>query len=260
MSAQTLTDKKRWEWLEAKAYTAIIGDFDPPSFFAEVMAEAAPIEPGKTRLLDIGCGCGIIGIYCLIKRKANFVTFDDIQSKAIAVTFANLDWHIQQGNIQESQVASLKAGFADIPASVVAQHDLIAFNPPQLPWNYVTPEYRKEIEASSHQRIFRDGGSRGDGLQFVEKFLEWYGRLGSPKPNAVIVLSSFLGKSLIESTIAQHKLEWELLQEPKRVPLRQILAQSAEGFTEAERNERSLRRAADGKWTKELLAILLCDR
>jgi methylase of polypeptide subunit release factors len=252
MNRQTVAARKRWEWPEAKHFTSVVGDFDPPSHFAEAMAQTIPIKPGKTRLLDVGCGCGIIGIFCLTQRKARFVTFNDIQSNAIATTFVNVDIHIQRGNIREKEVACLKAAFAEIPPAVVAKHDLIAFNPPQLPWKYITEEYREDIKANAYQRGFRDGGR--DGLRVVRQFLKWYRGLKTPRPIAVVVLSSVLGKSRIQAALDGNKLNWKVL-EKRRVPLRRILAHSAHKFSKTERDDRSLLKGDDGEWTKELLVI-----
>ena len=257
MSPHTGDTEKQWEWLEAKAYTGIIGGFDPPSHFAEAMADTLPIKAGETKLLDIGCGCGIIGIYGLAKKHAKFVTFNDCLSEAIAVTFANVHWHIQQGNIEESQVAGLKADFANIPPDIVTQHNLITFNPPQLPWNWVNEEYRNKIESLPSQMSFRCGGD--DGLDVVRHFLAWYRSLEGTKPPVLITLSSFIGKGLIETTINGFGFKWHIFREKKSVPLRKILTKSADAFSVADRNDRSLEKNDDGKWTKDLLIISLGD-
>jgi methylase of polypeptide subunit release factors len=249
--------EKKWEWLEARAYTGIIGDFDPPSFFAEVMAETIPIRANATRLLDIGCGTGIIGIYSLVKKRARFVTFNDCLSDAIAVTFANVQWHIEQGNIEESRVGCLKSDFAAISAEAASQHDLIAFNPPQLPWKWVDEDYRKEIGLQHSQMSFRFGGE--DGLDAVRNFLGWYGGLGSKRPPALITLSSFLSKSSITAALNSCGVKWRVFYEKKNVPLREILAQAAESFGTDGKADRCLEKTPKGNWTKELLVVSLGD-
>jgi hypothetical protein len=253
MSVTEKATSKRWEWLEAKAYTSIVGDFDPPSHFAEAMAETVPINPGETRLLDIGCGCGIIGVYCLIKKRARLVTFNDVLSEAMAVTFANIRWHLQQGNIDESQVGAVKASFTDLPSAVAAEHDIIAFNPPQLPWTRVSEEYRKEVDANASQKSFRWGGQ--DGLDVARQFLDWYSAPGPRKPKALMTLSSFLGRSLIEATMNSYGIKWEILNRKSNVPLRKILTEGADRLSAPEVIDRSLRKGSDGKWTKELLVL-----
>lgn len=244
-----------WEWPEAKRYTPFLGGFDAPSLFAKTTAHEVRIRRGKTRVLDIGCGTGILGIYFLVAKGARSVTFDDVQSKGVAVTFANVDWHIENQRIKENQVKSMKAGFAEIPRSVVVQHDLIVFNPPQLPMDHVDKAYRKHVEEHAWQKAFRDG--QGDGLGITERFLTWYEGLRRPLPPAFVLLSSFLVRGKIKDMLNRFEIEWKIAEPPRRVPLRRILVKAAESFDETERTKRALRKTSSGKWTKELLGITI---
>jgi methylase of polypeptide subunit release factors len=249
---------KNWQWPEASKYISSISVFDPPSLFTKTISEIIPIKSGFTRLLDIGCGCGIIGIYCLIKKKTKLVTFNDIQDAAILETRANVAMHIEQGAIHESQVAGHRGSFTTIPPSIITHHDLIAFNPPQLPTGFINKEHRKKIEADSSMSLFRIGGP--DGLKIVKEFFTWYAMLKPPKPAAIIVLSSFLGRNLIKKKVEEHCLKWEILKETQ-VPLREILNDAADKFSKdnAELSDRSLERNFSGgfsaKWSKKLLTI-----
>jgi len=242
-----------WPWQQASDYISPLSVFDPPSLFAKAMSDTIPIEPGSTRLLDIGCGSGIIGIYCLVKKKARFVTFNDIQDIAILETRANVTRHIQQGTIRETQVASQKGAFAAIPPSIIAHHNLIVFNLPQLPTDYLDKDYKTKVEADQSMSYFRLGGK--DGLKIARNFFGWYAGLKKP-PAAVILLSSFLGKSRIREAIEKHGIEWKILKETKII-LREIFTKQADKFSknESEIKDRSLERNADGKWTKKLLTI-----
>jgi len=223
------------------------------------MAETIPIEAGKTRLLDIGCGSGIIGIYCLVVKRASFVTFNDILGEMVSIARRNADRQIEAGKIAEGQEAYLVGDYKKIPPEVIAAHSLIEFNPPQLPMDLVSEEYRAEIEADPVQRSFRLGGN--DGLCDVREFLGWYAGLSAPVPDAVILVSSFLGRSRIADAIRQHGLAWKLLSE-RTVPLRNVLTGGAEKLSrqEEEMQDRSLAKDDAGAWTKRLLTILLSRR
>ncbi len=249
---------KHWPWQQASNYISPISVFDPPSLFAKTMSETIPIEPGSTRLLDVGCGSGIIGIYCLVKKKARFVTFNDIQDTAILETRANVTRHIQQGTIRETQVAGQKGAFAAIPPSIIAHHNLIVFNLPQLPTDFLDKDYKRKVKADQSMSYFRLGGK--DGLKIARKFFAWYAGLKKP-PAAVILLSSFLGKSRIREAIEKHGIEWKILKETK-VLLREIFTKQANKFSKdkAEIKDRSLERNADGKWMKKLLTIQISPR
>ena len=89
--------------------------------------------PAK-KLLDIGCGTGIIGLYCLVEKKADFVTFSDIMPEWVDLTRANVETQNCEGAITSSQVDVLDAmAFDQIPPEVIAQHDMVVFNLPQFP-------------------------------------------------------------------------------------------------------------------------------
>lgn len=249
-------NQQHWEWPGAKTYIRTLGGFDRPSCFAKTLTERIAELPGERRILDTGCGTGIIGIYCLITKKASFVTFNDVQSEAISVTFANISSQIQKGRILESQVACFKSEFSGIPASIVARHNLIAFNMPQLPTRDVDKDYLRKVEATPSMNYFRIGGP--DGLRVARRFLRWYTGLTGTRTEALILLSSFLGKSRIEKVLNESGVKWKLLK-TDRVPLRQSLTSRAEKFSARERSERSLGKTHSGKWTKELLPILFTN-
>ena len=245
------SDREHEPWIEAMKYvTETCGQ--PPSLFAKTLCETIPIEPQKTRLLDVGCGSGIIGIYCLVNRDAAFVTFNDIQEEMISATRVNVAQQIRLGAISEAQVDYLRADFRSIPASVIGRHDLIAFNPPQLPETSFSTETIEKIAADSTLSYFRLGGI--DGLAVARTFFNWYSRLLSPKPSVVILLSSFLGLPRIQEMFEREGLEWRILKRT-RVPLRDILTDSAERLPLQEIADRLLMRTGSRKWTKELLTI-----
>jgi len=256
MSQSITSNGKQWEWPGAKKYIREIGNFDPPSYFARTVTKTIANLPGKRSVLDIGCGTGIIGCFCLVTRKAGFVTFNDIQSTAVSVTFANVSSLIQKGITRESAVACFKGEFKRIPQEVVAQHDLLVFNMPQLPTRDVAEDYLRKVEADPSMRYFRIGGP--DGLKVARQFLRWYGGLRGARPDAVTVLSSFLGKHRIEKALNESGVKWKLLA-TDRIPLRLILTAKAEKLSASERSDRSLWKSNSGKWTKELLPILLTN-
>src|SRR5690348_7040540 len=68
------------EWWQP--YVADYG-CEKPSMLSQVLAETFPVEPPTKRLLDIGCGTGIIGLYCLLEKKAGSVTFVDVMHEWI---------------------------------------------------------------------------------------------------------------------------------------------------------------------------------
>lgn len=260
MGATTAASAK---WFDA--YVSCYGT-EEPSPFAKAMAETIPIEAGKTKLLDIGCGSGIIGLYAILARGAHSVTFTDLFPKWLHIAQCNADIRVRAGAIQPSQVSFTKAGqFARLDPEIVYQHNLLAFNPPQLPTALVEEDTLIKLAADPIQSGFRIGGR--DGLRIVRNFLKWYSGLtladsASSKPDAVLLLSSFLGRRLIEKTIASYGLQ-VIDEKPVETPatLRKMFWKKADELSHSpvEIEDRSL--ARDGEvWKKKLLTYRLNNR
>ncbi len=132
----------------------------------------------------------------------------------------------------------------EITPNLVAQHDLIAFNPPQLPESIVSHDYLAQVLANESEMLFRIGeqGSNPDGVGVVREFLRWLADLKQPKPTAVVTQSSLLGKNLILEAIQSCRLSAAILNRT-RVPLRKALNGAAIKIfgDEPQRVERSLR-------------------
>jgi len=230
------------------------GPFDAPSCFSEHLATSmcAIVMPGQTCLLDVGCGAGIIGVYCLVEYHARFATFNDIQPEAIAVTRANVSALIAKHRVRAEQVAFSEGSFTDIPTDVVARHNLIVFNAPQMPENKLSAETLETVKSSGVNRLFRLAGA--DGLDVTRTFLGWYGSLPEAPP-AVIQLSSFLGLSRIEAVLGQAAVRYKVLSK-KEVPLRDMFCDAARLLGTHEIEDRLLRKR-NGSWTKQLLVVSL---
>jgi methylase of polypeptide subunit release factors len=243
------------EWSEARSFVSETAEFDPPSLFAKVLCETMPVERGATRMIDVGCGTGIIGIFSLVEKKAQSVTFVDVLPEAIATARANVSQHIREGTLRESQVAYVASEFENLSLTLLAKHDLVAFNPPQLPVAFTDRKYLQAVECSRIMSQFRLGGP--DGLSIVRQFLRWYAALPDWRPRAVFMLSSFLGRYQINDAINQYGLRATTLSETA-VPLRECLTEAANRFSHDidEMRNRSLQ-LREGTWTKVLLTIQL---
>lgn len=241
----------RGQWPEAGNYVFETGGH-APSLFAKTLCEWLPIQPRETRLLDVGCGCGIVGLFCLIERAAAYVTFNDIQEEMILIAQDNVARQIAKGVISDSRVGYLKRNFVEIASQFAEQHDLISFNPPQLPTEALDHQTLEQISGDPSLSYFRLGGL--DGLDVVRKFLKWYSNLDATAPRAIIMISSFLGISRIRSAMESDCLDWDIIAR-NRVPLRSILSRAAKSLTSDEREDRLLEPNSQGGWSKELLVI-----
>jgi methylase of polypeptide subunit release factors len=241
-------------------WQAYIGDCgcEKPSKLSQLLAETIPAEPRTKRLLDIGCGTGVIGLYCLLEKKAGSVTFTDILHEWIDITRANVSLKIGEGAIHPSQVNVADAmPFDQIPPEVVAQHDMVVFSLPQFPEDFVSPHELSEIAADPIRARYRLSGR--DGLKLARHFSQWYAGLRQPRPDAVFVLWSILGKRQIAEALNTDSFQWKIIQETP-IPLKPEFSRvAAEFFQDAEeRDNRMLARDGDG-WTNHALTIKLTD-
>jgi SAM-dependent methyltransferase len=243
------------EWWQA--YIEDCGS-EKPSKLSQLLAETIPPEPRSKKLLDIGCGTGIIGLYCLLERKAGSVTFIDIRPEWTDITRANVRLKIEKGDFAPSQVDILDAmPFDRISPDVVARHDMVAFSIPQYPEGFVSRSELAQIEADPVRARYRLAGR--DGLKLTRDFSQWYARLRRPKPDAVFVLWSILGRRQIMEALKSDSFQWQIIQETP-IPLKPEFSRiAAEFFQDAEeRDNRMLARDGDS-WTNHVLTIRLTD-
>ena len=90
---------------------------DPGS---ELLIETAQVEKGW-RLLDLGCGYGIVGIALKLSCPSIHVVFSDINERALSLTRKNLDINGVEGDVRKSDA------YSNIPE----RFDTILLNPPQ---------------------------------------------------------------------------------------------------------------------------------
>jgi methylase of polypeptide subunit release factors len=241
-------------------WQAYIGDCgcEKPSRLSQLLAETIPAKPHTKKLLDIGCGTGIIGLYCLLEKKAGSVTFTDILQEWVDITRANVSLKVAEGAIAPSQVSVASAmPFDRIPPEVVAQHDMVVFTLPQYPEGFVSSDELAKIEADPVRARYRLAGR--DGLNLARDFCRWYARLRQPRPDAVFVLWSILGKRQIAEALQSDSFQWKVIQQTP-IPLKPEFSRvGAEFFQDAEeRDNRMLAKDGDG-WTNQVLTIRLMD-
>ena|ERR1700761_4283123 len=247
--SKPLSDRTEW-W---RPYVTDCGP-EKPSRLSQVLAETIPAEPSTKKLLDIGCGSGIIGLYCLLEKKASSVTFIDLMPEWIDIARANVRFNIENHSIMPSQVDVMDAmPFARISPETVAQHDILIFNLPQYPEDYANPSDLSKFEADPINAHYRLAGP--DGLKLARDFSQWYARLKQPKPDAVFVLWSILGRRQIIKALTADSFHWKIIKETP-VPVKPEFSHVAAQFFQdtEERDNRMLERNGDG-WTNKVLTI-----
>ena len=125
--------------------------------------------------------------------------------------------------------------------------------------HYLDEASRVALMANDINAMFRNGGA--DGLSVARDFFYWYAALKQPKPPAVIALSSFIGRRLIDLTIKAAGLVPSIIAETD-LPLRKFLTSRAAEFAAdpIQKDDRSLSAVEHGgkeQWMKKLLTIRL---
>jgi methylase of polypeptide subunit release factors len=241
------------EWW--RPYVADRG-LEKPSILSQVLARTIPTEPPTKKLLDIGCGTGILGLYCLLEKKASSVTFIDLMPEWIEIARENVRLKMEQGHITPTQVELMEAmPFTQISPQLVARHDLITFNLPQYPEAFGAAADLAQFAAEPVKARYRLAGP--DGLKLARDFSQWYGRLPQPKPDVVFVLWSILGKRQIAEALTSDRFRWKIIQQTP-VPVKPEFSHIAAQFFQnpEERENRML--SQDGKgWMNQVLTFQL---
>lgn len=196
-----------------------------------------------------------------MEKQASSVTFTDLMPEWIGLARFNVEKQIARGRIFRSRVAFTEAvSFDMLPAELIARHDLICFNAPQLPTDCLTQEALESIRTNDIERTFRIGDfpDNPDGLRVAREFIAWHDGLLCPSPDAVMVLSSFLGPSNIARMLDAEHAKWEIIH-ATRTPLRDFFWPYVMRLSEADRHERRLERTASG-WSKELFTVRIAGK
>ena len=134
------------------------GIFSPNGPDAGTLAMLGEVEVRPDdRVLDLGCGCGIVGIYCAKKVGAENVVMCDISPTAAGIA---------QKNAEENGVGGIKVYCGDGPSALGDEtFTLILSNPP----------YHTDFSVA--KRFIEDGFKRlevGGRMVMVTKRLDWY--------------------------------------------------------------------------------------
>lgn len=208
--------------------------------FSHLMCETLALDLPK-RLLDIGCGSGIVGLYCLL-NDAEFVYFNDMQQQAVELTLDNL----KRYSFQKTHYQLTQTPFQDLNLKQ-CEVDAIAFNPPQLPTDLVDIKHYPE----NGERIFRDGGATGRYL--IDLYINWLAENLPEGTKAYLGMSSIL---MIDELI-EHAAKLGLLTVKKKankVPLRDIFNTAILKMSALELNQREISELS-GKYYKKIYGL-----
>jgi len=149
------------------------------------------------KMLDIGCGCGIIGLACA-KKGANVVC-TDINPFAIENTKENYNYNknLIKGYFE------VRKGDLFSPISENEIFDIIVFNPPYL------PSLKEDIIDDKWFNTAVDGGKTG--LEVTKKFILNVQKYLTPTGFVYFVFSSLANKEYLFDILSKTSFRYDIL-------------------------------------------------
>ncbi len=145
-----------------------------PSEDTFLLAEAALSEvKGSERILEVGCGSGLIAAVIKVNTKAEIIGID-INPHAVKCA-------------KENELEVIRG---DLLGCIKGKFDIIIFNPPYLPTG-------EEERTKDWTNVALDGGS--DGRRLIQRFLEQAGGCLVENGRILMVLSSLTGIDEVKS-------------------------------------------------------------
>lgn len=137
------------------------------------------------RILEIGCGCGIVSLECACSNSKNIVEGVDINKKAVKLA---------RENAKENKIKNVRFYYSDFFSKVKGKFDWILFNPPYLPT-------AKEEKINGEINLAFDGGKSG--LEKIKKFVKNASQYLKKDGGLLIIASNLTDKQKdgIEETI-----------------------------------------------------------
>ena len=145
----------------------------------------------KGRVLDMGCGSGILGIEA--SKYAREVVCADIDE------FASVVFRKNSGGIR-----NVKFVCSDLFSDIQGKFDLIVINPPYLP---------EDVEEDDASRLATTGGKVG--YEFIEQFLDDAKNYLKKDGKILMCFSSLSYKDKIDDILVRTNYKFEKIDEKK---------------------------------------------
>ncbi len=143
------------------------------------------------RVLDMGCGTGLLGLLAAKSKKVSSVLLCDINTRAVTLAEENYKSNMLKFNAKCRFLCTDL--FSKVPRS--EKFDIMMFNTPYLPENHLQPRLH------SDERMW-NGGKRG--IETAEKFLKGaVSHAASHGADVLLISSSFADIERLSKTAAR---------------------------------------------------------
>jgi len=115
-----------YEGLDLKTNDNVYEPAEDSFLAAEVVSDEIDKLGGQLGVLDMGCGCGIVGLLAGAKENVRSVTFADTSQEAVELARTNAD---RNRDIVHADCDFVKS---DLFSSIDGRFDIIIFNAPYL--------------------------------------------------------------------------------------------------------------------------------
>ncbi len=120
------------------------------SLFKEAIVDANSIMPSEAAILDMGCGCGVLGLIAAkeLAEKGAKVTATDVMPEAIGSALINVERLIEEGLLHEGSVIVSQPGDM-FERMGEARYDMIIFN---APWVVAPVRSRSDVALNDEKQ------------------------------------------------------------------------------------------------------------
>lgn len=149
----------------------------------------------RGRILEVGCGSGIIALGCAAAAKGNAVEAVDLNAAAVALT---------KKNARANGITNIKIYKSDLFAAVRGNFDWIVFNPPYLPT-------AREDKVQGRLNAALDGGATGRDV--LERFLGQAPEHLEKGGGLLILVSSLTGREEVLALMEKNGFAAKIIDE-----------------------------------------------
>lgn len=148
----------------------------------------------RGKILEIGCGSGLVSLECAVSNKNNFVEGVDINPNAV---------ELSKKNAKVNNIENVRFYQSDLFEKIKGKYDFVLFNPPYLPTD--------EEKIKTKLNYAFDGGKSG--LETIRKFIANVAKHVKKKGAVYIIASSQCGIEKVKLMFNKNDFKVDVIEE-----------------------------------------------